>query len=382
MARRGHGDGGIDQRGSDRWRLRYRVGGKRFTKTVAGTIKDAREELRRTLAAADVGHHVAPDKTTIAEYMRGWLDGDTSLSPKTLERYRQLNEQQIIPHLGAIPLQALRAANVNEWHSLLARSGGMGGRSLSARTVGHAHRVLHRGLERALRLEIVPRNVASVIRPPKVEAAEVAILSSEQITDILARLDDHPLHPIAALALGSGMRRGELCGLTWGAVDLDKATARVERSMEETAQGLRLKAPKTRHGRRTVNIPPSVIAMLRAHRRAQNEQRLLLGLGGSTARDLVFTLADGSPYPPDKLSRDWGNIVRDRKLPQVMFHSLRHAHASALIAAGLDVVAVSRRLGHATPAITLAIYAHQFGDRDKDAALAMDAMLTGLAPNT
>jgi integrase len=154
----------------------------------------------------------------------------------------------------------------------------------------------------------------------------------------------------------------------------------VERSMEETAAGLRVKAPKTKHGRRVVSIPASVIAILRVHRRQQNEQRLLLGLGGAVPSDFVFTLADGMPYPPDKLSRDWGNVVRDRKLPRVMFHSLRHAHASALIAAGLDVVAVSRRLGHGSPAITLAIYAHQFSDRDAEAALAMDAALTGLGP--
>jgi integrase len=123
-----------------------------------------------------------------------------------------------------------------------------------------------------------------------------------------------------------------------------------------------------------------VVAILRAHRRQQNEQRLLLGLGGADATDLVFALADGSPYPPDKLSRDWLRIVTARKLPRVMFHALRHSHVSALIAAGQDVLTISRRIGHASPAVTLAVYAHRFGDHDKDAALAMDAMLTGLVP--
>ena len=109
-----------------------------------------------------------------------------------------------------------------------------------------------------MRLETIGRNVASAVRPPKVEAVEIAILSAEQIVDVLSRLDGHQLHPIAALALGTGMRRGELCGLAWGTVDLDGAVVRVERSLEETKEGLRFKGPKTRHGDRPVSLPPVV----------------------------------------------------------------------------------------------------------------------------
>jgi integrase len=374
-SKRNHGDGGIDGRGEDRWRLRWRVADKRYTKSFHGTKRAAQTELRRLLKSADDGAHVAPDKATLADYLRGWLDGDRDLSPKTLERYHQLAEQQIIPHLGATVLQNLRPAQIQEWHATLLRSGGMGGRSLSARTVGHAHRVPHRALERALRLEMIGRNVASVIHPPKVAVTEVAILTAEQIGSVLDRLDGHPLHPIVALALGTGMRRGELCALAWDALDLDAGMVRVERSLEETANGLRFKLPKTRHRRRTISLPSNVAEILRTHWRRQTEQRMLVGLGRPTGDDLVFTLADASPYPPDKLSRDWGNIVRDRRLPRVMFHALRHSHASALIAAKVDILTVSRRLGHGSPAITLGVYAHAFGETDKGAALAIDAAM-------
>ena len=124
-----------------------------------------------------------------------------------------------------------------------------------------------------------------------------------------------------------------------------------------------------------MSLPPYAVEILRAHRRGQIEQRLVLGLGKIGSDDLIFTLADGSPYPPDKLSRDWGNVVRDRKLPRVMFHALRHSHASALIAAGVDIVTVSRRLGHGSPAITLTVYAHLFADTDKTAASAIEAAM-------
>jgi len=98
-----------------------------------------------------------------------WLDGPTDLAGKTLERYKQLADQQIIPHLGTVQLQKLRPAQIQDWHSTLMQWGGKGGKPLSARTVGHAHRVLHRALERAARAEMVSRNVAHVIEPPKVE---------------------------------------------------------------------------------------------------------------------------------------------------------------------------------------------------------------------
>jgi integrase len=375
--KRDHGDGGIDQRGEDRWRLRWRVGGKRYTKSFHGTKRAAQAELRRLLKSADDGAHVAPDKITLADYLRGWLDTETDLSPKTMERYRQLAEQQIIPHLGATVVQNLRPAQISEWHARLLRSGGAGGRSLSARTVGHAHRILHRGLERALSLEMVARNVAHAIRPPKVPDTEVASLTAEQITDVLTRLDGHPLHSIAALALGTGMRRGEICALAWGAVDLDSAAVRVERSLEETKVGLRFKPPKTRSGHRIVSLPASVVEIIRAHRRRQAEQRLLLGIGTAGDDDLVFARPDGLPYPPDTLSRDWWRLTLALGLPRIGFHALRHSSASALIAAGLDVGTVSRRLGHADPSITLRVYTHQFAASDGEAAAAIERAMKG-----
>src|SRR5215472_3270438 len=107
-SRRDHGDGGIDERGPERWRLRWRVDGKRYTKAFHGSISEARKEMRRLIKSADDGQHVAPDRIQLGDYLRGWLDGEHSLSPKTQERYRQLTERQIIPHLGAVQLQRLR----------------------------------------------------------------------------------------------------------------------------------------------------------------------------------------------------------------------------------------------------------------------------------
>ena len=209
--------GTITRRGKSSWRLKFDVGndanGKRKIRyqTVRGKRSDAEKELAKLLHNFNEGTSVEPSKITVAEYARGWLD-TADLARKTLERYRQLAEQQIIPHLGATTLQKLRPVQIQDWHATLLNKGGKDGKPLAARTVGHAHRVLHRALARACSVEIVSRNVAAIIKPPKVESEEVQILSAEEMGDLLGKLqrnnfqnEPHPLLPLVTLALGTGL---------------------------------------------------------------------------------------------------------------------------------------------------------------------------------
>jgi integrase len=135
--------------------------------------------------------------------------------------------------------------------------------------------------------------------------------------------------------------------------------------------------PKTKAGRRTLSLPPGAVAVLREHKVPQMELRMQLGLGKLPDDALVFCRLDGSPIPPNDLSRDWARACRSLQLPAVSFHALRHTHASALIAAGHDVVAISKRLGHAKPTTTLRTYAHLFDSKDDAAADAIEAVLRG-----
>ena len=169
------------------------------------------------------------------------------------------------------------------------------------------------------------------------------------------------------LALGTGMRRGELLALRWQDVDLDSGSLRVERSLEETGKGLRFKPPKSVRGRRTISLAPAVISELRTHWRAQQEQRLALGLGKSPADALVFTKCDSAPFSPDRLSGDFARATTAAGLPHVTLHTLRHTHASQLIAAGVDILTISRRLGHHSAALTLTVYGHLLRSEDRAA---------------
>jgi integrase len=152
---------------------------------------------------------------------------------------------------------------------------------------------------------------------------------------------------------------------------------KVERALEQTKRGgLVFKPPKTRYGRRTITLPPSTVTELRAHRKAQAEQRLALGLGKAPEDALVFATWDGSTRSPNALTKEWSKAMQAASL-EATFHSLRHTHASTLIASGLDVLTISRRLGHGSPAITLGVYGHLFKPDDRAAAI-MESVFTGM----
>ena len=360
--------GNITRRGKSSWRLKFDVAstnGKRVTrfKTVRGSYKDAQKELTALLSAADERRLPAATSATVAEYTRAWLDGAHGLSPKTVERYRELAERQIVPHLGEIKVQWLTDTEIEDWHGKLLKAG------LSPRTVVHAHRVLAKVLARA------KNNAASAVDLPAVEDKEMAILTADQIGTVTAKLDGHTLYPIVRLALETGMRRGELLGLQWGDCDLDAGTLKVERSVEETKAGLRIKPPKTKRGRRNITLPAETVAMLRSYKVKAMEIRLALGMGNIAPETWVFSTAEGELRSPDNLSRDWRRVCRAKKLPLVRFHDLRHTHASLLIKAGVDILTISRRLGHNKPSVTLDTYGHLIEGADAAAAEAIAGVL-------
>jgi integrase len=374
---RGH----IRRRGARSWEIKHdtdRNGGQRQTvyKSFKGTRKEAEAELARLLARAAGGGHVNPSKLTVAEYLREriahWRAMGT-ISPKTEERYRELVEHQVVPFLGARFVQKLTPRDIESWHARLLVGGRKGGqRGVSARTVGHAHRIVAKAMREGLRHELVPRNVCAAEPAPRVKPEEMRILTPQRVAELPALLGDDELAVPALTATFVGLRRGEILALRWGRIDLEGKLLEVRESLEETAEGLRFKPPKTKAGIRDIKLPDIVVEALRAHRKRLLERRLLLGQGKLGDNDLVFPALDGSPQHPRVFSVAWLRLARRLGL-EVSFHELRHTHASQLIDAGVDVVTISKRLGHGSPAITLSTYAHLFRKDDSKAADAINA---------
>jgi integrase len=381
MSGRGH----IRRRGTRSWELKFDLDtdpltGARITRyhSFKGTKREAEAELVRLKASADRGDYVAASKTTLSQFIDRWETwAEAQVSAKTLERYRELALHHVRPHLGAAQLQKLRTVNFVELYGRLQRAK-PGGAGLAPRTVGHVHRLLHRLFSDATKWGIVASNPVAMADPPRVQPTEITILTAEQIKIVLDALRGRPLYPVAVVALATGIRRGELVGLRWHDVDLDGGLIRIERSLEQTNAGLAFKPPKTKAGRRTVTIPPAITAELRSHWCIQQEHRLALGVGRAGPDDLVFARPDTAPWPPDSLTTAWQKAVVSLKLPQVTLHALRHTHVSQLIAAGLDVVTVSRRIGHSNPTVTLNVYAHLFGNTDQRAATVVETALAGI----
>ena len=163
-------------------------------------------------------------------------------------------------------------------------------------------------------------------------------------------------------------QEGRTLGAAWCDLDLTGGKLRVERSLEQTKAGLRFKAPKTKHGRRTITLAPTTIEILQDHRRRQLEQRLALGHGKQAADDLVFPNADGDVRSPRSITKDW-SMTMQRLGIRATFHALRHTHASELIRGGVDVLSISRRLGHGSPSITLNVYGHLIRPDDRAAQI-------------
>lgn len=369
--------GSITRRGKSSWRIKYDLGrdpatGKREThyRTIRGTKKDAQTELAKIIASMSAGTYVEGSKETVSQLVERWLRdwASANTSNKTYTRYEQLLRLHVASRIGATPIQKVNAATLQRLYADLGRAG------LHPRTVLHAHRVVHRMLRHAAQWGVVHSNAAALVDAPTAKATEIEILTAAQIKAVLSSIKDQPLYLIAMVALGTGMRRGELLALRWQDVDLDAGLLRVERSLEQTKRGgLVFKAPKTRHGRRTISLPASTAAELRAHRREALEQWFAF-VGGKLPEDsLVFGHPDGSPRTPNALTKAWQAAMAAARMKATL-HSLRHTHASTLIASGLDVLTISRRLGHGSPAITLTVYGHLFKTDDR-AAQIMEAAL-------
>jgi integrase len=370
--------GHMRQRGKHSWELKFDAGrdpatGKRMIKyqSFKGTRREAQTKLATLIASIDQGSFVEPSKITIVEFVRVRVDqweAAGAITARTAQRYRELTENQIV-HIGAKPLQKLRPLDIEAWHAVLRNSG------LAARTIGHAHRVLSKALKDAVNNDMILKNAATARPAPKVDDNEMVI-----VQDVPALVDklktSGRLHVPAMVSLFTGMRLGEVLALRWGRVDLVRNIIQVREALENTkAHGIRFKPPKSKAGRRDVSLPDLLIETLRDYRKAQLELRMKLGTGKLPDDALLFGDVEGAPPSRNAFSAAWSNFASRIDMPQVTFHALRHTHASQLIDAGVDIVTISKRLGHAKPTVTLAIYAHLFKKDDSKAAAAINAAL-------
>jgi integrase len=258
------------------------------------------------------------------------------------------------------------------------RRNGSGG-GLSPKSVRYIHGIIRKALADALRKGSVTRNVADLADPPKPSASRKSVVhawTAEQLRRFLEEIASHRLHPAFYLAANSGMRRGEVLGLRWRDVDLNRSRLSVQQALVNIAYELELADVKTSTSRRTIDLDERTIAVLHAWRTCQLEEQLLVGRRHDEAA-LVFAQADGSPVHPDYFSQVFERHVARSNLPRIRLHDLRHTHATILLQAGVPVKVVSERLGHSSPAFTMSVYQHVMPGMQADAAATFSAVVFG-----
>ncbi|MBR0760750.1 tyrosine-type recombinase/integrase [Bradyrhizobium japonicum] len=346
---------------------------KRKWHSFKGTKRQAQIECARLISAMKDGSYIEPSKLTVAQFLDRWLDHVKSqVTPKSHERYSGLVKKNIVPALGAMILTKVRPVHIGEAYSAALKDGRKDGRSggLAPRTVGHMHRVLKQALSQAVKWELLARNPADAVDPPKVEWKPVATYDLSETAQILEAIRGKPIFMPALLAVMCGLRRGEICALRWRNVDLDGAQFSIVESVEQTKAGLRFKSPKSGKGRK-VALPPTVVDELRTHRARLAEDLLKLGKRISD-EDFVVCHPDGSMLPPIHVSQQWGFAIAKTGLAKLRFHDLRHAHATHLLAMGVHPKVASERLGHSRVGITLDLYSHVIPGMQENAAADLD----------
>jgi integrase len=273
-----------------------------------------------------------------------------------------------------LPLAKLAPVHIQGFYSDALTSGRLDGKGgLSPQTVVHFDRVLHLALKRARSLRLIAVNPAEDVERPQVERREMQTLDDDQGAQLLAAAATTRLYVPIVLAVATGLRRGELLALRWQDIDLKMGVVQVVRSLEQTNEGLRFKAPKTNRSRRPVVLPASVIDVLRDHKTRQAEERLLLGQGKC---ELVFTRVDGRPIAPDTFTSWVARVAKRAGVAHIMpVHGLRHTHITNLLRANVHPKVASERAGHSSVGFTLDRYSHVIPSLQEDAALRIDAAL-------
>jgi integrase len=367
-ARRSKGEGSVTERKDGRFMVRY-TGLDAFGKPkqvclYAATKREADRLLRDGLADRDAGRAVYTEKMTVAQYLDDWLQ-NTVKRQRTFHTYRNYEgcvRVHVLPTLGRVRLQKLTASQIEGVLRSMEEEG------YAANTVNLVLSCLKAALNQAVRRGYVPRNAAALVAPSKLEPLYMHPLDEEQARAFRKAVDGHPNEALFALTLATGLRMGEVLGLRWQDVDLEKGTLTVCNAVQLRPGSVSVDSQTKSKHTRTIRLGRQSIALLRFHRRAHP------AIGGYVFADRAQRRA-GQAQLSGKVRAQLRQVLSRAGLPNIRFHDLRHTCATLLLNRGVPVKTVSEMLGHADVTITLQVYAHVLDFSRQAAADAMDAIM-------
>jgi integrase len=289
---------------------------------------------------------------------------------KSYETYERIIRVHLKRGLGTIRVQALKPEHVQQFYAAKLAAG------CGKRTVEMCHMRLSQALKMAVEHGQVARNVAQVVKPPRARAREMQTWSKDEAQRFLAVASQSAYGPLWAVALATGMRRGELLGLRWQDIDVERRIIHVRQAAIAVGGVTEIGSTKGDRSRAIHGIPPAILADLREHKARQNAQRLQLGSLWQD-HDLVFPSAVGTPIYGQNLAREYDRLVKLADVPRIRIHDHRHMNATILLADGWDVKLVGERLGHRDITTTLRTYYHVTQKQHEEAGDRLGALLFG-----
>ena len=377
--KRANGEGSIRKRKDGRWEGRYTAGhdpetGKAIYKNVLGkTQAEVKEKLKAAIKETQSLDQTKVGKYTVGEWMEVWFEDYAKLKvrPSSHQTYRGYIDNHIGPNIGDIPLEKLTSMDLQKLYKKLLTKGRVDRleakdqpKGLSAKTVRNIHQILSSALKLAQEQRIILANPAEGCALPKVEHREMKTLPVEQLQSFLREAKESGVFELYYLELATGLRRGELLGLKWEDIDLERGDLRVKRQVSRI-NGEVVEAPlKTKNAYRTLPLAEDTIGVLK-------EQRKKAG-----SSPWVFPSPNGGPISPDSVLHMLYRVLKRAGLPRVRFHDLRHTFATLALQNGVDIKTVSGMLGHFSAGFTLDTYAHVTSAAQRQAAQTMGNILS------
>src|SRR6266487_2109060 len=351
--RRGHHEGSVYFDASrDRWVAAISVSPGKRKKFYFEKKQDAIKKKNEALRELERGTLATGTQRKLGEYLVDWLDNvhKSKLRIGTYMNYKKLIGY-MAANLGDVWLQKLTPQRVQAFYAKKLEEG------LSSKVVHDIHGVLHLALKNAVRWGMVSRNVCDLVTPPRIVSREVVPLSVEQARLLIKHVRGHRLEVLLAVAVVTGMRRGELLALRWSDIDFDRRRLLVLHSVDFIPKyGYVEGKPKTAAGKRWISFPAFLLDMLKQHQAQQ--LRLRDNAEKWEDRDLVFPNLSGGYLHPNHMGEKFRELLKEAGLPAIHFHDLRHSAATILLCMGVNVKVIQELLGHSDISVTLGVYGH------------------------